>query len=169
MDNVNYNFQIVEKLFETKKVEQELLLNKPIFILIVSIIECTLYDLLRRVKEHRKEIIPGLDRKSINDTRNKVTDELSPIISHIQKHNYLQIKTGDTLYEDLDNLRKIRNRIHIQNRSAHNPIDEYQVWSDANLNLAGKTLERIYKVLCLSYPRPNKEFISFSVFPRPWL
>lgn len=166
MDNVNYNFRIVEHLCCAKKTSQILIFNKPIIVIIISIIECILYDFLRRINQHTQEIIPGLD---LNDTKTKVLDELSPILSHVKKHNYLQEKVGENLYDSLDQLRVLRNRIHIQNRSNQLDKDEHKIWTQKNLKLAGHCLERICKVLCINYPRPNKNSISFSNFPRPWL
>jgi hypothetical protein len=93
---------------------------------------------------------------------------LEPIIAHLKKHNYLQEIAGGNLYANLGNLRKVRNRIHIQNRNYQLDRDEYKIWTDSNLNLAGGCLERICKVLCSTYPRPGKSIISFKTFPRPW-
>lgn len=68
MDNVNYNFQIIETLFKMKmNSDGNPQLNKPIILILAGIIECILYDFVRRVTEHRKELIPGLDNENIRD------------------------------------------------------------------------------------------------------
>ncbi len=168
MDNVNYNFKVVENLCKVKKEDHLDIFNKPIIIILVSIIECILYDFLRRINQHTNEIIPGLDHKKINDTKNKIIDELSPIIAHIKKHNYLQEIKGEVLYDNLDELRKLRNRVHIQNRNNQLDRNEDKIWTNYSVQLAGNTLERICIVLCNSYSRPGKSPISFRNFPKPW-
>src|SRR5258708_20379948 len=116
MDNVNYNFQILVMLCKSKKEKRNNQhFNKSILLQIVSIIECILYDLIRRIDEHSHEKIPFLDPTAISQTKSKVLDEFNAIISHIKKHNYLDMPKGGKLYDELEILRLLRNRIHIQN------------------------------------------------------
>src|SRR3989304_8235025 len=85
MDNVNYNFGIAEILYKAKKQNgNDCRLNKPIILTIVSTIECILYDFVRRVNEHRNEIIPNLDDAIVLDTRAKTLDQLEPLVVHIK-------------------------------------------------------------------------------------
>lgn len=168
MDNVNYNFQIIEELFKIKINNNEnTQLNKPIILILTAIIECILYDFVRRVTEHRKELIQGLDEEIIDDTRNKICDQFEPLIAHAKKHNLLQDDQGK-IYQDLDFIRKLRNRIHIQNRQNQLDRDEYKIWTDTNVVMASEALEKICDTLCNIYPRPNRELISMIDFPRPW-
>lgn len=50
MDNVNYNYVIAEKLIQIalNSKDQEYF-YKPIYLLIAAIIECTLYDFLKKL------------------------------------------------------------------------------------------------------------------------
>lgn len=166
MDNVNYNFEIITTLFNLKSKHSISDLNKPITLLLASIIECILYDFVRRVTEHRHELIPGLDEKIIDDTREKICDQFEPLIAHVRKHNLLV--SEPSFYEDLDYIRKLRNRIHIQNRQNQLDKDESKIWTNRNVLMASKSLEKICDVLCNSYPRPKRELISIDDFPRPW-
>lgn len=170
MDNANYNFQIVEILCGAKKRNSNnLLFNKPIIVLIVSIIECVLYDFIQRVNEHSAETIPNLEEAIVLDTKAKILDQLEPLIAHVQKNNLLRTTPGDNIYSDLDHLRQVRNRIHIQNAQQQLDKDEYNVFTNENLRIAGETLERVCEVLCHVYPRPNRDFVPMSDFPHPWL
>lgn len=169
MDNTNYNFDILNIICLTKKEKaSNPHFNRPVLIQIVAIIECILYDFVRRVNEYRQEIIPNLDQAAVNDTRSKVLDEFEPLIAHVRKSNLLRISAGDSIYDDLDHLRKVRNRVHIQNRQQQFDRDEYNVWVEANVQLAGRVLERVIEVLCHVYPRPGRAFVSMTDFPRPW-
>jgi len=107
MDNAEYNFKIIINLFEVKKNQVTEIYNKPITILIISTIECILYDLVSRIKEHRHENMPQLSKKSIIVSRNKKLDEFGKVINHVKKYSYL----GDdsNIYTALDSLRIIRN------------------------------------------------------------
>lgn len=170
MDNVNYNFGISEILYKAKKQNgNDNRLNKPIILTTVSIIECIIYDFVRRVNEHKNEKIPNLDDNTVLDTRAKILDQLEPLIVHIKKNNLLRAASGDCIYDDLGQLRKIRNRIHIQNAQQQLDKDEFNVFTENNLKLAEKCFERICEVLCHVYPRPNRDFCSMSDFPRPWV
>lgn len=169
MDNTNYNFEILETLCRVKKDNGDnSYFNKPIIITIVSIIECILYDFVRRVTEHRRELIPNLDQTAVDDTRGKILDQLEPLVAHIRKNNLLRASTGDSIYDDLDYLRRVRNRIHIQNYQQQLARDEHNIWTDSNIKMAGQTLERVCEVLCHVYPRPNADFVSITDFPRHW-
>jgi len=169
MDNTNYNFSIVEKLCEAKRRnENGPLFNKPIIILLVSIIECILYDFIKRINEYSGEIIPNLEEEAVLDTKTKVLDQLESLIAHIRKNNLLRASPDESIYDDLDHLRKVRNRIHIQNLYQQLDKDEYNVFTNINLQMAEKCLERVCEVLCHVYPRPNREFVSMSNFPCLW-
>lgn len=169
MDNTNYNFEIIEILYAAKKQSNnERRFNKPITLILVSIIECIIYDFVRRVTEHSNEKIPNLDDDIVSDTRAKSLDQLEPLIAHIRKNNLLRISGNDSIYDDLEHLRKVRNRIHIQNTQQQLDRDEPDVFISDNLSLAEKCLERVCEVLCHVYPRPNQAFCSMSDFPRVW-
>lgn len=169
MDNVNYNFDVLKILCDAKKTaKNNALFNRPILLQLVAITECILYDFVRRVNEHRQEIIPNIDQVAIDDTRTKSLDEFEPVIAHIKKNNLLRMAVTDSIYDDLDNLRKIRNRVHIQDRHQQLDKNEYNIWVEGNIRLAGNVLERVIEVLCHVYPRPNRDFVSMVDFPRPW-
>jgi hypothetical protein len=167
MDNVNYNFKIVKALFNLRN-HHSPELNKPIILLLAAIIECILYDFVRRVTEHRRELIPGIDESVIDDTRNKICDQFEPLIAHVRKHNLLESTKENGLYETLDYIRKLRNRIHIQNRQQQLDKDEANIWTDEDVQKASSSLEKVCEVLCNSYPRPSRELIPMTDFPRPW-
>ena len=169
MDNTIYNFTVLEKLHEAKNNIGGNFYNKPIIIIIVSIIECILYDFIRRVTQHTNEKIPGLDPALIFFTRTKTIDDLEPILRYTRKNDILQQGTNTTLYDDLDTLRIIRNRVHIQNRKNQLHKDEDRVWSSINLNKATNALEAVCEIMCYAYIRPDRTLHPYSGFPRPWV
>jgi hypothetical protein len=171
MDNVNYNFETIEVLYAAKKANNNNLhFNKPIIILIISIIECTLYDFIMRIHQYRQDSFPNITQAIVSFFRNSSeTDELKVLIPQIQTHNLLRVSKSDNLYTDLEHLRKIRNRVHIQNKYLMKPIDEYAVFTEMEMVRSQQCLEKVYDALCNVYPRWKKQPIPMSDFPRPWL
>ena len=171
MDNVNYNFEIIECLYVAKKVNRDDdRFNKPIIVLIMAIIECTLYDFLVRINQYQTDPFPNIAQAAVAYIRNtNETDALRIIIPKIQSQNLLRTTSTDNLYNDLEHLRKIRNRLHIQNKYAMLPRDESRVFTDIELMRAQDCLEKIYNVLCNVYPRWRNQPILMTDFPRPWL
>jgi hypothetical protein len=171
MDNVNYNFQIIEHLYAAKKVNYDYgHFNKPIIILIMAIIECSLYDFIKRINQHRNDSFPNITQSIIAHIRGaNETDELRILIPRIRSQNLLRASVGDSIYDDLDHLRKVRNRVHIQNKYGVLDRDEYMVFTDRELIKAQECLKKVYEILCNVYPRWQNQPIPMSDFPQPWL
>ena len=169
MDNVNYNFKIVELLYAKKKETNNLLFIKPITITLISIIECMLYDFIIRVQTHNADKIPNLEQCIIDSIKMKDIDQFETIIAQVKKQNLLRANPSSNVYANLDLLRKIRNRVHIQNIKQDLDKDECDVFTQSNLELAEKMLERVCEVLCNVYPRWKKQPLLMSDFPRVWL
>lgn len=170
MDNVNYNFEIVELLYEAKKqANNNPHFNKPLIILLVAIIECMLYDFLIRIQTRSNDPLPNLAEPVINFFKNSnTTDELKRLIPEIKSQNLLNCRTGDTIYGDLEDLRIVRNRLHIQNKYNALDKDELRVFTNTELRKAEHCFEKICETLCNVYPRWNKQPLPMVDFPRPW-
>lgn len=169
MDNVNYNFRIMKLLYAEKKKNQNPLFIKPIMIILISIIECMLYDFIIRIQTHATDKIPNLEEDMINEIKNKEIDQFEAIIAQIRKQNLLRASTTSNVYSDLDLLRKMRNRVHIQDTAKDLDKDDYNVFTEGNLKLAEKILERVCEVLCNVYPRGGSTPLLMADFPRIWL
>jgi len=171
MDNVNYNFEILEVLYAAKRASNnDPRFNKPITIIIMSIVECTLHDFISRINQHSSDSFPNITQTIIFYFRGfPETDELKFLIPRIQLKNLLRVPPTDSIYEDLEHLREIRNRVHIQNKYSAEPADEYRVFTETELVRAQQCLEKVYDALCNVYPRWQKQPIPISDFPRPWL
>jgi hypothetical protein len=98
-----------------------------------------------------------------------ITDELKRIIPRIKSQNLLCVSDNGTLYKDLEYLRNIRNRVHIQNRYRTLDKDELNVFTEKNLKKAEQCLEEVCEVLCNVYPRWNRDPLPIKDFPRPWV
>ena len=171
MDNTNYNFEVLEALYLAKKQHNNSShFNKPIIITFISMIECMLYDFTIRIKTHTRDHIPNIAQSVINYfKRLGGTDKLDILIQRIKSQNLLRAPAGDTIYDDLEHLRQIRNRTHIQNRYNLLDRDEHRVFIDSEVKLAEKCFERVCEILSNVYPRWYRQPLSMVDFPRPWL
>lgn len=173
MDNVNYNFQIVETLYDARRTSSKKdLFNKPITLILVSITECLLEDFVVRIRTHVSDVIPNLPQRIILSIKGLQMDQFEHIIAQARKHNLLRVAVNDTIYDDLEYLRLARNRIHIQNtRDLGQRLDkdEILVFTDTTRERAEKIFERTCEILCNVHPRWGNVPIPMVDFPRPWI
>jgi len=169
-DNVNYNFTILCSLYEARQTSVvPSHFNKPITIILVSMIECILYDLVDRIYGFRSDPFPNISDVEVAYIRSlDQTDELGKLIPRLKKPNLLRIQPNDPYYDSLELLRKTRNRIHIQNLHHEIPKDERSAFTDVELNMAQQCFEHTCEVLCNVYPRWGNTPIPMTDFPRPW-
>lgn len=156
-DNINYNFCILNALytsFEAADEQQRLYLLKPIIITLMSIIEAVLHDFCYRAKFHTREGIPSLRQDILDSLRSKKIDDLEKYISAAKKHHLFDTVHED-FYTDLDRLRKIRNRVHIQNKNKNLPIKELEVFKNEDKYLAECALEVVLRTLNKKFSRPE--------------
>jgi hypothetical protein len=99
--------------------------------------------------------------------RGKKIDKLDHYISSAKKHSLLGPPT-ESIYDDLEQLRKLRNRIHIQNEKNHFEANDSQAFSmDRQVN-AEKTLESLLKTTSAKHPRQVNAQGHVSDFQLPW-
>jgi len=167
-DNVNYNLSILRTLYDLsdKYPGRAALLLKPKTFILTAVIEAILHDFHVRIRSNNNEGIEGLFEDAIQYIRNKKIDEFDKYIQSAKHHDLFDAKDSD-FYEALNNLRLIRNRIHIQNKYNHKPADEDRVFTNEVLINSEKCLEKIAKVMNSKYPRLDalREYVAQMIFP----
>lgn len=169
-DNINYNLGYLKILYDTQKsLDQDgaNLLCKPITITLISIIEALLHDLIYRMQYHTNEGVKNIANEVLSDVRNKTLDKLATYIDCIRKHNLLEASSTN-LYDDLHELRKIRNRIHIQNVNKHLPADEDDVFTHDRQVDAEKMVEIVIKHISDKHQRSEGRRGYVNDFEFPW-
>lgn len=165
-DNVVFNLSILKSLYKYRvegNPAQKRYLQKPITLLNISIIEALLYDFHFRIKSFTREGV-GLPQKMIDAIRGKQIVEFEKYIASARKNDFFDLK--DTVfYDKLDELRKLRNRVHIQNTKNHFEKDDSQAFSEARMLLSEQALEQVIKTLAEKHPR-NSEYVQ--KFDLPW-
>lgn len=168
-DNINHNLQILSLLyryFDSAKEEDRALLRKPIIIGLVSITEAILYDFHKRINLFTNEGVKNLPANVMAYIRGKKLDELGKYIDSARKHNLFQAR-DHRFYDILDELRKLRNRVHIQNTNGDFEPDECDAFSEKRRVLAEKVLEKVMRVMSAKYPRRESHHFVED-FTLPW-
>lgn len=169
-DNINYNLQILKQLYtayESAESPEKTFLIKPIIIEIMSIIEATLCDFHYRIKWYTREGVQNLAEDLISQIRQKKIDDLEKYIASAKSRAFFDIVHED-FYGDLDKLRKIRNRVHIQNEKKYLPINEIDAFTSENKDLAECALEVVFRTMLKKYPRPTSTNGHVQNFEIPW-
>lgn len=142
-------------------------LRKPIILIIGGIAEAILHDLHQRMKLHTVEGVRGIRISILSYVRGKQIDKFEQYIASARKHTLLGPST-DPIYENLDNLRKLRNRVHIQNEKNHFEADDSQAFSLDRQRSAEKTVEKLVKTISANHPRDLHAQGFVSDFEFPW-
>jgi hypothetical protein len=165
-DNINHNLRIPEVMYkryaEASDAEKRLLC-KPIVVMLVALIDAVFYDLHKRIKTFTREGVENIIASSIEYIRTrKKMDDLEKYIA--KKHGLIE-PSNDKLYDDLDELRKLRNRIHIQNTKDYPPRNEYDAFTSDKKLLAEKAVEKTFRVMATKYARKLDYVENFNL---PW-
>lgn len=172
-DNICYNFEILNTLYQYFNQENDknkLLLCKPITIINVSIIEALLIDFYYRIKTLTKEGVAGFTPETLDSIRGDISKDkeffkFEKIIKNVKEKNLFNQK--EHFYDVLDMLRKLRNRIHIQNQKKFVEPDDSLAFSHRRRELSEIICEVILKKLEGDHGR-NEKFDFVNNFFAPW-
>ncbi len=117
-----------------------------------AVAEAIIHDLyVVKISTFTSEGVPNIPDDVLDDIRTKTIDEFAKYISNARSNKLL----GDDsqIYEDLDNLRKLRNRIHIQNTKGHFERDEMDAYTSARQEMAERTLETLISHMVANHLR----------------
>ena len=134
---------------------------------ITSILEAVLHDFHERVQLNIHEGVVNLDHQTVEEIRTKSASAFDTYISLAKKHGFFG-EAEDGLYDDLEKLRKARNRVHIQNLKNNKPYDESRLFTPHLKFIAELCLERVFFTMHNKYPRPNHVHNQVQPFIVPW-
>lgn len=168
-DNVLYNLSTLNYLYEVYEkatLENKEKLLKPIILTEVAVTEAILHDFHLRIRANVIEGVVGLGTDVVNYVRGKQIDELEAYIASARKHDFFS-EANSNFYDRLDELRKIRNRIHIQNTRRYRPADEDMIFTETTKISAEKCLEKVAKTISVNHPRPGnlQDYVGDLHFP----
>lgn len=178
-DNIVFNFIILFTLYKQRESLEEknkYILNKPIAVIIVSIIEAIFYDLICRLGEatshfpdsiaqHQRVLIKNkIDKEKqwfdYKDNSGKIKKykriknySLKEIINFLEQYELFGDK-GSSIYSHLRNAFCLRNRIHIFNWFGNYERDEFTVFNESRIKKLEDLLTEIFDVMVKKYLRP---------------
>ena len=166
-DNINYNLNIQKILYEYyNKSSERYFLIKPIVIINTSISEAILYDFIEnRIRRGNKT--ERLFESILGVLKSKKLDKFEHFIAQAKKYDFFELKDTD-FYDSMNTLRKIRNRIHIQNSKWDEPKDEDKLFNEEAKILSEKVLEKILDTMKIKYPRREEYHNYVKDFELPW-
>jgi hypothetical protein len=168
-DNIHYNIQTLAPLytaFNQTDANTKRMLCKPIILVLVSVLEAVMHDFYNRIRFHTVEGIKNLPYEVANAIRAKQIDKFEHYIVSARKYNLFDM-TDTRFYDRLDDLRRLRNRVHIQNIKKDFEPDDYKAFNEQRKLLAERALEKTLKTMAEKYPR-GENFHYVPDFELPW-
>lgn len=165
-DNISYNCRVLCTLYRLRAAgdaQTKRHLQKLITILNVSIIDAVLHDFYSRVRTHTREGVANVAAAVIAEWRGTAIDRLERFITQAKKHDLFG--QPDDFYDDLHTLRKLRNRIHIQNEKKDFEPDDYQAFTEARMVLSEKAVEKVLTHMAAHHARVHDYVADFQL---PW-
>ncbi|PCI07015.1 hypothetical protein COB72_10995 [bacterium] len=164
-DNICHSIEILTELSRLAELSNDAdLLVKPRVVLLASICEAMLFDLIEnRVRGHTREAISAIPEKLRTLMQSaKYSDEFKKLIN-IAKANNLLGNGNLPVYINLHHLRGLRNRLHIQ--SVGN--DDSDIFDNDALVRSERITEEAAKCLAGKFPRtPDYQgYVRNFVFP----
>ncbi len=188
-DNVLYNFQILSTLYQVRTgISNPEILNKPITVQIVSIIEAIFNDFLARIHGATYHLPATVDRATLRllkvDIQKSVKQkniapgvlvfrrklyQYSELVSLFKKHHLLGPDT-DPIYSLLEQFGEMRNRVHIDNYFRNLEQEESIVFTDARLASLEDVLSTLWRKFTTDFRRPwpkiKKAYPSLPILMR---
>lgn len=175
-DNIMYNFTVLQALYLAQKsAKPEGILNKPITILLVSIIEAILIDFLSRIDQATHHLPANVNRATLDNLKQEIESKKCPekIEDEFGEHIYLRRKlyhfneiiellrkyelfgkTDDPIYDALTKFGHLRNRVHIENYHQNFEDRENRVFTQQRLSDLERVLGDLWTKMTNDYKRP---------------
>ena len=169
-DNIIYNLKIIFALYEASErtPQRAIIFYKPLIVLMVSIIEALMYDLVYRLHDATNHFPVNLIKKKAEIkrwTENKkvplersssikiIKYKMPEAVSFFKKYEIFG-PANATIYSELVAAAGMRNRIHIENYQRRFERDENAVFTKNRLEAIERIFEHILDIMGTLYVRP---------------
>ena len=186
-NNIVYNIEVLKSLYESREnLANPNILNKPITIQIVAILEATLIDFLTRIDQATTHLPGEIARETLDALKEEIEKDKKPhaIETELGEHIYMRRKMyhlsqiikmlkkheifgdqNDEIYDRLSHFADMRNRIHIENYYGNLEGREQRVFTPARLAELEKTLDALWKKMTTDYKRPWQCILLLAMLP----
>jgi hypothetical protein len=150
-DNLVYNADLLCKLAEAGSVY-----NKLIVVQTGSITEAALSQIFYRAQNYNREGVPNISETDRAEIEKKTVEKFAVIIDVSEKYKLLD-DLGADIYKQLHNLRRYRNKVHIQLDVGIEgvPREEDKAFTNDIRSWAFDLNVKILEYLGKKYPRPE--------------
>lgn len=170
-DNICYNLEVLSKLYEAYQLNEERspFLRKPMIVFIVSILEAALDDLFYKIRGYTIEGVPNLPPGVVDKVRVNKSGyrKFKGQIQFAKTHDFFDARETN-FYIVLNELREIRNRMHIQNNYRNTPYSEKLVFTEKRLIQSEKVCEYTLSKMSEKFPRSLYKRDYVDDFVLPW-
>lgn len=130
--------------------------NKLMVIQAGSIVEAALDQVVYRAQSYTREGVPNIAKEDLDRIRLTRIERFNNLIDAMRKYRLLD-DLGGGIYDELHELRKWRNRVHIQFDSDVDGAsrDEVQAFDEDRVKWSLNLCIRILNFLSARYPRPK--------------
>ena len=163
-DNLAYNCDV---LFGLVAADNNGSFSKPILIQLASIVEASLNEIIKRAQQYVREGVPNITAEEQAEIVEKKIDKLNSLIDVSRKYRILN-GISPTIYEDLHVLRKLRNKIHIQEDVDGFSRDENRIFTRSRHLKFLEIAQNLLAHLSQNYSRPKgfESYVRPIAFPR---
>jgi hypothetical protein len=168
-DNIVQNLKILALLYEQFNnggAVNKRLLCKPIIVSLGSIVEASLHDLHTRIRTFTIEGVRNITASAAKEIRERTRlDDFGKYINAARTHDLFD-EADSGFYANLETLRLLRNRVHIQNtRDETLAAKEYNVFTTAQKDLAEQVTEKTLRTLSTKFARDHDHVAELRL---PW-
>lgn len=164
-DNIAYNADILCSLCEKNENGS---FNKLIVLQVGSILEASMGQIIYRAQNFNREGVPNIAQEDRQEIEGKKIDKLNSIIDVFRKYGLIS-ELGLGIYDDLHQIRKYRNKIHIQDSNPAVPDDEERAFTDETCDWSLDICIKVIALLNEKFCRPAhlKNFVRALRIPEP--
>ncbi len=175
-DNIMYNFTVLQALYIAQRDAKPAgVFNKPITILLVSIVEAILIDFLSRIDQATNHLPANVDRVTLDQIKQEIESKKRPekiedefgeriylrrklyhfneIVELLRKYELFG-KNDDSIYGALMRFGHLRNRVHIENYHQNFEDRENMVFTLQRLSDLERVLGDLWTKMTNDYKRP---------------
>lgn len=129
--------------------------NKLMVVQAGSIVEAALDQIIYRAQRYVREGVPNIPANELETIRGTTIERFNNIIQAMRGRSLLD-GLGANIYDELDCLRQLRNRIHIQfdDRPVNVGRDDSEAFADETVAWALRLCIQVLTYLSNEYPRP---------------
>jgi hypothetical protein len=152
-DNILANGKALCRLSATN---EDKIFNKLMVVQAGSIVEAALDQIIYRAQNYTTEGVPNIPADVLKKIRDTEIERFNNVIQAMKTHKLLD-GLATTIYDDLQRLRELRNRVHIQFDDKPKDLgrNDHDAFTDKNVAWALALCINVLKHLVGKFPRPE--------------